>query len=34
MSSPHTPGLHIYTLNQAGLTTTIWERLGPSARAG
>lgn len=22
------PGLHFYTLNQAGLTTTIWERLG------
>ena len=24
------PGLHFYTLNQAGLTTTIWERLGLS----
>ena len=22
------PGLHFYTLNQAGLTTTIWQRLG------
>ena len=22
------PGLHVYTLNQAGLTTTIWQRLG------
>ena len=22
------PGLHLYTLNQAGLTTTIWQRLG------
>jgi methylenetetrahydrofolate reductase (NADPH) len=22
------PGLHFYTLNQAGLTSTIWERLG------
>ena len=21
------PGLHFYTLNQAGLTTTIWQRL-------
>ena len=25
------PGLHFYTLNQAGLTTTIWQRLGLSA---
>jgi methylenetetrahydrofolate reductase (NADPH) len=24
------PGLHFYTLNQAGLTTTIWKRLGLS----
>ena len=24
------PGLHFYTLNQAGLTTTIWQRLGLS----
>ncbi|MFA6312301.1 MAG: methylenetetrahydrofolate reductase [NAD(P)H] [Sterolibacterium sp.] len=24
------PGLHFYTLNQAGLTTAIWERLGLS----
>ena len=24
------PGLHFYTLNQAGLTTTMWERLGLS----
>ena len=24
------PGLHIYTLNQAGLITTIWDRLGLS----
>jgi methylenetetrahydrofolate reductase (NADPH) len=22
------PGLHFYTMNQAGLTTTIWQRLG------
>ena len=22
------PGLHFYTLNQAGLSTTIWQRLG------
>jgi methylenetetrahydrofolate reductase (NADPH) len=22
------PGLHFYTLNQAGLVTTIWQRLG------
>jgi methylenetetrahydrofolate reductase (NADPH) len=22
------PGLHFYTLNQAALTTTIWQRLG------
>ncbi|HEY6044314.1 MAG TPA: methylenetetrahydrofolate reductase, partial [Nitrosospira sp.] len=22
------PGLHFYTLNSAGLTTTIWQRLG------
>jgi methylenetetrahydrofolate reductase (NADPH) len=22
------PGLHFYTLNQAGLTSTIWQRLG------
>ena len=22
------PGLHFYTLNQAGLTTTVWQRLG------
>jgi methylenetetrahydrofolate reductase (NADPH) len=27
------PGLHFYTLNQAGLTTAIWERLGLSSRA-
>ena len=26
------PGLHFYTLNQAALTTTLWERLGLSAR--
>ncbi len=26
------PGLHFYTLNQAALSTTIWERLGLSAR--
>ena len=25
------PGLHFYTLNQAGLTSTIWQRLGLSA---
>ncbi len=25
------PGLHFYTLNQAGLTTTIWQRLGLQA---
>ncbi|GAB4168776.1 MAG: methylenetetrahydrofolate reductase [NAD(P)H] [Rhodocyclaceae bacterium] len=25
------PGLHFYTLNQAGLTCTIWERLGLAA---
>ncbi len=25
------PGLHFYTLNQAGLTSTIWERLGLNA---
>jgi methylenetetrahydrofolate reductase (NADPH) len=24
------PGLHFYTMNQAGLTTTIWQRLGLS----
>jgi len=24
------PGLHFYTLNQAGLTTTLWQRLGLS----
>jgi methylenetetrahydrofolate reductase (NADPH) len=24
------PGLHFYTLNQAGPTTTIWQRLGLS----
>jgi methylenetetrahydrofolate reductase (NADPH) len=24
------PGLHFYTLNQAGLTSTIWQRLGLS----
>ncbi len=22
------PGLHFYTLNQAGLTSTLWQRLG------
>jgi methylenetetrahydrofolate reductase (NADPH) len=22
------PGLHFYTMNQAGLTTTVWQRLG------
>jgi len=22
------PGLHFYTLNQAGLSSTIWQRLG------
>jgi methylenetetrahydrofolate reductase (NADPH) len=22
------PGLHFYTMNSAGLTTTIWQRLG------
>jgi methylenetetrahydrofolate reductase (NADPH) len=22
------PGLHFYTLNQASLTTTLWQRLG------
>ena len=22
------PGLHFYTMNQAGLTSTIWQRLG------
>ena len=22
------PGLHFYTMNQAGPTTTIWQRLG------
>jgi methylenetetrahydrofolate reductase (NADPH) len=22
------PGLHFYTLNQAGLVSTIWQRLG------
>jgi methylenetetrahydrofolate reductase (NADPH) len=26
--SAGTPGLHFYTLNSAGLTTTIWQRLG------
>jgi methylenetetrahydrofolate reductase (NADPH) len=26
------PGLHFYTLNQAALTATIWERLGLSSR--
>jgi methylenetetrahydrofolate reductase (NADPH) len=26
------PGLHFYTLNQAALTTAIWERLGLSSR--
>ncbi len=25
------PGLHFYTLNQAALTTTIWQRLGLQA---
>ena len=24
------PGLHFYTLNQAGLCSTIWQRLGIS----
>jgi len=24
------PGLHFYTLNQAGLTSTVWQRLGLS----
>ncbi|MGH8630571.1 MAG: methylenetetrahydrofolate reductase, partial [Burkholderiales bacterium] len=28
------PGLHFYTLNQAGLTTTIWQRLGLSRCIG
>ncbi len=28
------PGLHFYTLNQAALTTTVWERLGLSSRDG
>ena len=27
------PGLHFYTLNQAALTTAIWERLGLAARS-
>jgi methylenetetrahydrofolate reductase (NADPH) len=27
------PGVHFYTLNQAGPTTTIWQRLGLSAHA-
>ena len=27
------PGLHFYTLNQAALTTAIWERLGLSSRS-
>ncbi len=27
------PGLHFYTMNQAGLTSTIWQRLGLSSRA-
>jgi methylenetetrahydrofolate reductase (NADPH) len=27
------PGLHFYTLNQAGLTSTIWQRLGLDAKA-
>jgi methylenetetrahydrofolate reductase (NADPH) len=22
------PGLHVYTMNQAGPSTTIWQRLG------
>ena len=26
------PGLHFYTLNQSALTTTIWQRMGLSAR--
>ena len=28
------PGLHFYTLNQAGLITAVWERLGLSSRDG
>src|SRR5256884_5308569 len=28
------PGLHFYTMNQAGLTSTIWQRLGILARRG
>jgi methylenetetrahydrofolate reductase (NADPH) len=24
------PGLHFYTMNGAGASTTIWQRLGPS----
>jgi methylenetetrahydrofolate reductase (NADPH) len=28
------PGLHFYTLNQAALSTEIWQRLGLSSRDG
>ena len=30
MLSQGAPGLHFYTLNMAGLSTTIWQRLGLS----